>query len=484
MLRLAIRVRLQVTVRPLTGHGEPPTIQDQMQQAEVPAGTSNRGTRVASLGLAGVVLCLAVFSIVAAYTTQTQVDRAQRSAALAESYADAISVLDAEETSKLEYLLEPSTQSVAALEAAGRALTAAVNEIAIRGGREDGELVRDMLALHDRYLVGAERLLGAMGAGNRTEALRIDRDEAQPLFRGMHDRLSTATEERLTQERSALAELQATTRWLLILSPVVFAVGFALMLGLWRRLEHYHRATRETYRHIEQLSKLRSEFVSIVSHEFRTPLTGIQGFSEMMRDEDLPLDTMREYAGDINKDAKRLAELLSDMLDLDGIESGQVRLSVEPVDLNGIVVDAAARYRLTAPDHPIELHLDERLPKLMGDTGRMTQVVTNLLSNAIKYSPNGGAVELRTSRQQEAVMLTVRDHGIGIPAEQLEKILERYPDAGTDATSIRRTGLGLPLVRQIVEMYSGKVWATSESGQGSVFHVQLPLPDPPTLAIA
>jgi signal transduction histidine kinase len=192
---------------------------------------------------------------------------------------------------------------------------------------------------------------------------------------------------------------------------------------------------------------------------------------------------MRDYAGDINKDARRLARLISDMLDLDRMESGLMTPTFEPVDLNRVVADAAAQFRLNATDHPIQLELDDRLPEVLGDADRLTQVVTNLLSNAIKYSPGGGAVELRTKREGHTVMLTVRDHGIGIPAEQLEMIFERYSRIETTATqSIKGTGLGLPIVREIVQMYEGKVWATSEPGGGSMFHVQLPLPESVPLA--
>ena len=150
-------------------------------------------------------------------------------------------------------------------------------------------------------------------------------------------------------------ELGVNPLLLATLHAVVFLIGFTLLFGLWRILEQSHRAARETYREIAQLSKLRSEFVSIVSHEFRTPLTGIQGFSEMMRDENLTVPEMREYAGDINKDARRLARLITDMLDLDRMESGRMTLNSEPVDLNRIVAETAAQFRLNAADHPTEL---------------------------------------------------------------------------------------------------------------------------------
>ena len=445
----------------------------------MPHANSNLATRAASLGLAGVVLCLAAFSIFGAYTIQTQIARAQHAESLHASYDRAIIAIRAEHSSVVEYLLAPSAQRRGAMNVATNALINAIDEIEVQGGDADSQLAKEVMAAHDQYVVASARLMSALAGGDTAQALRVEFLEADPIFDLMHARIEDAADVRATEALSAFAELRSTARWILIESPVIFAIGFGLLFALWRILEANHRATRETYREIEQLSKLRSEFVSIVSHEFRTPLTGIQGFSEMMRDEDLTMPVMREYAADINKDARRLARLITDMLDLDRMESGRMTLNSEPVDLNRIVTDTAAQFRLSAADHPIELHLDARLHQLLGDSDRLTQVVTNLVSNAIKYSPSGGAVELRTERAEKTVTLTVTDHGMGIPADQLEKIFDRYSRVETTETrSIQGTGLGLPIVRQIVQLCGGKVWATSDSGLGSVFHVQLPFLEP------
>ena len=443
---------------------------------QVPREASTLVTRAASLGLAGVVLCLAAFSIVGAYRIQTQIALARDEESLKASYDRAIIAIRAEDSSAVEYLLDPSADRRAAMTTATNSLIDAINAIEVHGGDADAQLAKDVLALHDRYVAASTRLVDAMRVGNRAEALRVELVEADPVFDAMRSRIDAAAGVRATAALAAFAGLQATARWILIESPVVFMIGFGLLFGLWRILEQSHRAARETYREIAQLSKLRSEFVSIVSHEFRTPLTGIQGFSEMMRDDNLTVPEMREYAGDINKDARRLARLITDMLDLDRMESGRMALNSEPVDLNRIVAETAAQFRLSAADHPIELDLDTRLRELLGDPDRLTQVVTNLLSNAIKYSPSGGAVELRTERAEKTVTLTVTDHGMGIAPEHLEKIFDRYSRLETTETrAIQGTGLGLPIVRQIVQMSEGKVWATSEPGRGSVFHVELPL---------
>jgi len=437
---------------------------------------SNRATRLATAGLAAVVLCLAAVSIFAAYTMQTQVGRAKHDEALHSRYGEAILAIHAEDSSMVEYLLNPSAQRRVEMNAATNGLIDAINAIEIFGGDADSDVAKGVMAVHDEYVAVSARVVGAIDAGDADEGLRIELFEVDPLFAAMTAQIQAATDDRATAALTTFAELQSTARWILIESPVIFLVGFGLLFGLWRILERAHRATRETYREIEQLSKLRSEFVSIVSHEFRTPLTGIQGFSEMMRDETLSMPEMREFAGDINKDARRLARLITDMLDLDRMESGRMTLNAEPVDLNRIVSETAAQFRLSGADHPIELHLDPSLHRMLGDPDRLTQVVTNLVSNAIKYSPAGGAVELRTERSGKAVTLTVTDHGIGIAPDQLEKVFDRYSRIDTTQTrTIQGTGLGLPIVRQIVQLSEGTVWATSELGQGSVFHVRLPI---------
>jgi signal transduction histidine kinase len=226
---------------------------------------------------------------------------------------------------------------------------------------------------------------------------------------------------------------------------------------------------------LERLSRAKSDFVSIVSHEFRTPLTGIQGFSEMMQSEDLTLDEMREYAGDINKDAHRLNRMITEMLDLDKMESGRMELHHEAVDLNAIVGEAADRVRPNAPTHPVSIRLDPLVGEVSGDRDKLTQVMANLLSNAVKYSPNGGEIVVSTRVEGSTVHIVVRDHGMGIPKAALETIFERYGRVESLATRhIQGTGLGLPIVRQIVQLHGGAVWVESNVGEGSVFHVTLP----------
>jgi signal transduction histidine kinase len=236
---------------------------------------------------------------------------------------------------------------------------------------------------------------------------------------------------------------------------------------------------RQAVEQLERLNRAKSEFVSIVSHEFRTPLTGIQGFSEMMRDEELTMEEMREYAGDINKDSQRLNRMINEMLDLDRMESGRMTIRPEPIDLNSVVDDVAGRVRPNAPNHTLTLDLQPDLPQVQADRDRMTQVASNLLNNAVKYSPTGGRITVTTRADGPELRLDVRDEGLGIPPDALETIFERFSRVDSLATKdIQGTGLGLPIVRQIVQLHGGKVWAESELGKGSVFHVVLPLAGP------
>jgi len=232
---------------------------------------------------------------------------------------------------------------------------------------------------------------------------------------------------------------------------------------------------RQAVAELERLSRAKSDFVSIVSHEFRTPLTGIQGFSEMMQSEDLSVDEMREYAGDINKDAHRLNRMITEMLDLDKMESGHMEIHREAVDLNAIVTEAAESMRPNVPRHPLSLRLDPLVGEVSADRDKLTQVMANLLSNAVKYSPEGGEIVVSTRLEGNTAHVVVRDHGMGIPKAALETIFERYGRVESLATRhIRGTGLGLPIVRQIVQLHGGAVWVESTVGEGSVFHVTLP----------
>jgi PAS domain S-box-containing protein len=232
---------------------------------------------------------------------------------------------------------------------------------------------------------------------------------------------------------------------------------------------------RQINAQLEQLSGAKSHFISIISHEFRTALTGIYGFSETMRDEQLTLGEITEYASDINKEAKRLNRMITEMLDLDRMESGQMSLQLQPVDVNSLITNVVRNAQHTALEHHIIVQLEPWLPSLAADHDKLVQVVAHLLNNAIKYTPHGGAITVTTEQNGDCVSIHVRDQGIGIAPEELDSVFQRFRQAQTDATRyIPGTGLGLPIVQQIIELHGGQVWVESMLGEGSTFHITLP----------
>ena len=249
-------------------------------------------------------------------------------------------------------------------------------------------------------------------------------------------------------------------------------------IAMYEDTDAEHAANEAAAAHLaglERLNRLKSEFVALVSHEFRTALVGISGFSEMIRDEDVSLEEAKTYAGDINKDAERLNRMINDMLDLDRIEAGRLTLQTQPVELNPLLEDAIERARVSSERHTIKGNLDPVQPTVVADPDRIAQVVSNLLSNAIKYSPQGGEILISSLAQDGQVEVSVRDHGMGIGPDFLEKLFSRYERYEKTSSKILGTGLGLAITRQIVEMHGGKIWVDSELGAGSDFHFTLPL---------
>jgi PAS domain S-box-containing protein len=241
------------------------------------------------------------------------------------------------------------------------------------------------------------------------------------------------------------------------------------------KLAEAYEAQRSANADLEKLDRTKTEFLSIVSHEFRTALTGIQGFSELIRDGGLEPEELRAYGGYIFNDADRVNRLIGDMLDLDRMESGRMSIRMSDVDINEVLSDAIAR---AASSNTIDFKpdLDPRLPIVTGDRDRLVQVVSNLVNNAVKYSPEGGTVTISSRGEGGYALVTVSDTGLGIPQDEIGHVFERFRRVRSGAAqSIAGTGLGLTIVKQIVEMHGGKIWVESAVGHGSAFHFTVPL---------
>jgi signal transduction histidine kinase len=167
--------------------------------------------------------------------------------------------------------------------------------------------------------------------------------------------------------------------------------------------------------------------------------------------------------------------MITEMLDLDRMEAGRMKLNLGQIDINSLLSDAAARARVSSSKHIITVVLGSGVPALVGDSDRLFQVITNLMSNAIKYSPNGGEIVLSSRLDGGNVKVGVRDHGPGIPAEFIDRLFGRYERyEGNAKNQVIGTGLGLAIARQIVEMHKGRIWVESRLGDGSEFLFTIP----------
>ncbi len=232
-----------------------------------------------------------------------------------------------------------------------------------------------------------------------------------------------------------------------------------------------------TERH--RLEQMKTEFISIVSHELRTPLTSISGALELLSTGLIQPDSDRgqETIGIAATEADRLTRLVNDILDLERLESGKIRLERQPWDLDQLMTRAVDFMQLTANQMNITLSVEPLSVILNIDGDRILQVLTNLLSNAVKFSPNHTTIGLTAEIYKEHhILITVRDQGRGIPPNKLDSIFERFQQV--DASDSRKkggTGLGLAICRSIVQQHGGAIWAESVLEQGSCFHFTLPL---------
>jgi two-component system phosphate regulon sensor histidine kinase PhoR len=277
----------------------------------------------------------------------------------------------------------------------------------------------------------------------------------------------------LWQRSLELDDSQITT---LELHPQrLYLQGIATPLGQalpGRTLLLFQNLTR-----LRRLETVRQDFISNISHELRTPLTSLKALTETLQEsalDDPP--AARRFLQRMETEVDALSLMVSELLELSRIESGRVPLKMQPIQPVELIKQAEERLRLQAERAELKVSLDaaEDLPLVLADPSRLEQVLVNLLHNAIKFTPSGGQIRVTAQAQGDHILFAVEDTGVGIPADDLPRIFERFYKADR-ARSGGGTGLGLAIARHLVEAHGGTIWAESVEGKGSTFCFTIPV---------
>jgi PAS domain S-box-containing protein len=233
------------------------------------------------------------------------------------------------------------------------------------------------------------------------------------------------------------------------------------------------------FEQLQSANRAKDDFLATLSHELRTPMTSILGWAAMLRDRQLDEVTLRTGVDSIHKSARAQAQLIDEVLDISRIVTGKLMLEVEPLELPSVITSAVDTVRpaAEAKQISIDVHLEPNVGRVLGDPNRLRQVIWNLLSNAVKFSSRDHRISVRLERKAADVLISVEDQGQGIPEEFLPHLFQRFSQLDSSSTRTHGgLGIGLALVRHLVELHGGSVSASSEGlGKGARFVVSLPM---------
>ena len=231
---------------------------------------------------------------------------------------------------------------------------------------------------------------------------------------------------------------------------------------------------------LNELERLKSEFIANISHEFRTPLTSLREANNLLLDGIAGKTTEKQQRllKITKEESEKLIKMINDLLDLSKMEAGMIRYNFMPSDINIVFENAINEIRLLAERKEIDLKLEaqKRLPIVFMDSEKIKQVMINLLSNAVKFTPDGGKISVGARAEDSNIYVAVKDTGVGIPKEDLERIFDKFQQVDTGINhKLRGTGLGLSIAKHIIEVHNGRIWAESRLGKGSAFKFILPI---------
>ncbi|MGA2284687.1 MAG: HAMP domain-containing sensor histidine kinase [Dehalococcoidia bacterium] len=227
----------------------------------------------------------------------------------------------------------------------------------------------------------------------------------------------------------------------------------------------------------EELRQHRNEFIAMVGHEFKNPLSVIKGVAATAVGSKRPLDLSESHEAFemINEQADRLRDLVDNLLDITRVEAGTLPINREPLDLRGLIDEATRHFAYAAGKHPLRTALPPGLPPVNADKRRVGQVISNLLSNAAKFSDESAPIDLSALADGDHVRIEVRDSGLGIPPERMGELFQKFSQLHSGLKH-KGTGLGLAICKGIVEAHGGRIWAESDGeGKGAAFLFTLPV---------
>jgi PAS domain S-box-containing protein len=221
---------------------------------------------------------------------------------------------------------------------------------------------------------------------------------------------------------------------------------------------------------------MQRDFVSMAAHELRSPLTAIKGFTRtlMTKFELLPPERRGHYLAVVNDQSNRLARLVDDLMQVSRIDAGSVRLDTDSVDLGDVVRSLAEQFGSKWAGRALDIEVDDDAPPALADPHKLEEILINLIDNAVKYSPASEPVHVSVRSCARGVEVSVRDHGGGIPPEDLDKLFGKFQRLSAKATDVPGTGLGLYIVKGLIEAHGGEIWVDSEVGEGTTFTFSMP----------
>lgn len=245
-------------------------------------------------------------------------------------------------------------------------------------------------------------------------------------------------------------------------------------------IESRLRLAEEQHAQIAEAAHLKLDVISVLSHEMRTPLASIKGYATALLLEETDWDeaTRQEFLAIIADESDRLTRLIEDILESAAIDTGSLRLELEPVLLPRMARRVVERIAIQSDTHQFVVMFPPEFPAIEADAGRIEQVLTNLIDNAVKYSPGGGLTVVRGEVRPDEVLVSVVDQGIGINPEDLNKLFDRFFRASTGRRQVSGTGLGLPISSAIIRAHGGRIWAESKVGRGTTLTFTIPHPRP------